>query len=703
MDISKSTVSITSYNAHAINDATNYVAKFPGGLPLMADNDPTYVERLDDYPVDSTTRLKSRALPLVVWTVAGTADTLKQWFNEGRSTKQKLIVTDSTDASAWYVYAKLKSFTKRAKSTNVYDIILSVADPIWRNNATTTLSWSVTSSGQTQNIDVTGTVYARPIITVSPQSARTGGYDYKKWLPIYNPTTTTFSNYPFNMLGGNLDHAALVTAGKAQADGDDFHVWWDGAEIDRWVGGGGWNSTTLRVWSNVNLSPKIEITIADTMASTGIVSTINFQQTMANRDALQRLDRAQNKILLIGSEAFVFTAVSPFLYKVTGCTRAQKGTTAASASAGDTARWIEHDAWIIYGLSTASAPTVDATKKPILDLTNSTNTSWVYTDYFDKANPSRSGSWAKAVIQSAGQNSPTPSGNYGANHATNADFTAIASEMGISGKAYQAISWRLNNVEIEWRLYSPAGFTTTTVSGEKYRATTSWPGTVALQKSTDGRNWTDVFVEATPSAATTWEALAAHSADALSATYNYLRFVMFGTIAGTANNLAHVEFDSLTFVPDSTTIPQLTTGAEQSQYYMSARIQNDTTGDYVDIAIPSALDAVVTINCDTKSVTLTDGTSIRAALTIPTIRQDWMTLDPVYGDSVDTANYTLYDRFSSRVAAGSLNGTSADVGGTRTVTDTNSKISIANINIISVTETGLASIAMSVAYEPRSL
>lgn len=646
MDFSASTVTVTSYNAHNINDGTNYRARIPHGTPLMADNNPTYAERLDEYPLETRTQLKERTIPIVINTVAGTAETLKMWFNEGRATRRKLILTDSSDSSTWYVYAKLKSFNKRRDSTNVYDVVLSVGDSVWRKNTTSTSSWSVTTSGQTQNVTVGGTEFARPIITVTPRVLNTDGYAYRRFVVVYNKTGTTFTNYPLNVTGGNFDHASLVSGSKAQADGDDFRCFYDGEEKDMWTGGGGWNSATLRPWINIDLQPKIELTTLGAIAGSGAVATISIAPTQANLIAMWNISRVRNKLILIDSELFTFTGATygGGELEFTGCARQARGTSPAAHSAGATVRWIEHDIWLYYGWSAATALTLDSAREPLIDKTNSTNTSWVYTDYFDEGNPGRPGSWSKGVITSSNQGMPEAgrSGHYGANRATNVNFESIASEMGMSIKAWYKTVWRADLAELEWKLYHPAGVTTVTASGEKYRVGTAWPFTVGFQYSVNGGQWADLWTEATPSSASTWESLASHSAVSLGGTYRNIRFVMHGTIRGIANNLAHIEHDSITLALASGNAPSVTVGSEMGCYYVNVKIKNDTTGDFVKLRIPGAVDAAIVVNCDLKTVVDSEGINVLSALTYgpDTVRQNWLTLDPTQGGGVNVIRVT---------------------------------------------------------------
>ena len=634
MDISKSTVTITSYNSYAINDATNYRASFPTGIQLMAESEPQYAARLDDYPIDTKTTLKERVLPVQIWTVAGTLDTLKTYLNSGKMTKKKLIVTDSADSSVWYVYAKFKSITKRKGGTNVYDVVFAVADPIWRNNTASTTSWSVTTSGQTQDITVTGTEFARPTFTLTPKTANTSTYAYKRFVAVCNETTSEINNYPLNITGGNFNHQSLVSGGKAQADGDDWRYMIDGVEGDIWTGGGGFNSTTFRPWVNIDLAPKMEVTLFGAIASSGAVSTITVVPNEDNKRTMLDLYKLLDALNLIqiDSELFSYTGIqsSGGVVQFTGVTRAARGSSMAAHTTLTTIKRVEHEIWIYYGLSTATARDLTTRAalraEPMLDKTNSTNTSWVWTDYYSQDYPARSGSWRKTIIKSRNRLGATPTQHYGANRATNTDFDSIASEMGMSVKSYNRLGvWLEDIADIEWRIYNPCGFTTITASGEKYLVGAAW-----LSHTCQVQNigqWQTIWTESAPSAST-WTALSAHSGVSLGL-YTTVRFYASGSTSKTANALNHIEYDSITLVPSSARIPSINFGAEQANYHINITVTNNTTGDFFKLTLPGALDSAVTVNCDAKTVTDGEGVNMLGALTYgpEAVRQDWMTFE----------------------------------------------------------------------------
>lgn len=69
---------------------------------------------------------------------------------------------------------------------------------------------------------------------------------------IYEPWRNCGS-YPVEISGG-LDTAALVAAGKMQADGSDLVVRVEGKEVSRWLAG--MNTPSTKVWINLHLSSK---------------------------------------------------------------------------------------------------------------------------------------------------------------------------------------------------------------------------------------------------------------------------------------------------------------------------------------------------------------------------------------------------------------------------------------------------------------
>jgi hypothetical protein len=148
-----------------------------------------------------------------------------------------------------------------------------------------------------------------------------------------------------------------------------------------------------------------------------------------------------------------------------------------------------------------------------------------------------------------------------------------------------------------------------------------------------GTSLVQVWTEAEPSAATTWEAFT-HNAETLDGTYYDICYLFQGKTGATASNIYHLEVDSITLTISHEPVVALL--AAVSPYQIDSKLKNDTTGDYLTISYPAAVDETITIDCDNRTVTHSDGTNIRAAMTLSSTRQEWFTLE----NGENTISYT---------------------------------------------------------------
>jgi hypothetical protein len=104
--------------------------------------------------------------------------------------------------------------------------------------------------------------------------------------------------------------------------------------------------------------------------------------------------------LLIGSEEFAYRGkvITQTLLRFDNISRAQRGTSAAGHSAGATATQVPHDISFVYSSSDAALPVTPITRKPIIDLSLSDNSSFVYDDFWHKGLSRRSGQWKPARV-----------------------------------------------------------------------------------------------------------------------------------------------------------------------------------------------------------------------------------------------------------------------------------------------------------------
>jgi hypothetical protein len=719
MDITELTWA--TFDGNNINDATNYVTKkLPVGTPILAQSTPITSERVDQFPTDNGAKPNARSIPLIIEIKGGSISQLEQWFDTSPKmevntyAQPKILVGTDGSAVSWYVYARPTSFRLFGKpgAFNV-QVDLFVADPIFKEVTPETDAWSITATGQTNVLTVGGNKYSRPVMVITPTTARTGSYAYKRFVAIANRTNRIYKT-AINLIDGNWDTAALVadtsvsnqlnggidnvvttididtavggglpTSGmgdldteqlswtgnsgtqltgvvrgingttaashldnavisvsRIQADGDDVRVFNDetGLEEYRWFGGGGINTSTTRVFSNAILPPKIDTITAAGVTNTGVsgaisnvgsVSTITLKTNATNLAMLKELAKVTYKFVAIdmgsGSyEIFKFTGVTPTTYKITGVTRAQKGTSNASHSDGAVLRHI-HGYYLMYGNQNSDAPTTDDSFKPVINLATSTNSSHVYADFFDLLNPNRTCQWMPQVITNTGKLSEL----YRADRYTQAD---VASEMGMAANVYfVGTAPRAPSIDLRWSLYHPAGITTVTfANGEKYRFSTGWPVKSVLARSNAGTtaSFVTAFTEPKPVVVNTWEALTVLTgAKALGATYLYISLILAGTINALTGNYAALEFADVTLTLDSNNTPLINFAAQENNNYMQPRITNTTTAHWLEFAQPVPLNTTVTIDTENLEAYLADGSPVRIVLDNEA-RPEWLPLSP---------------------------------------------------------------------------
>lgn len=620
-------LNIESWNSTTdINNGTDFTAWFEKGSLQAAEREPLYVDRSQIWPKLSQARYTSRDLTFKIrclGTIHSQRETIKRYFTPEDFTLRNLVVSDTADSSRqWYV----KGLTTRVveETPGVMAVTLGLDEPFWRTVAESTATWSVTATGQTTDITVIGNMKAHPQLLITPTVGKAGDYAYNRWIPLYNKTSNAFNNYPLDV--GGIDTAALVAGNKMLSAGQDFRVRIDGREVDRWFADSTdtrkMNTTDTAVWINATLPPKSEGTLTTAIASTDTITAITLEASIDNNALIRTLASANNKCFMIDSEAFTYTGVTVPILRIDGVTQAQKGTSVASHSAAATIRHIPYDAWLVYGSSDASAQTVDDSKKPLIS-PDSTNTSWIYYNFYDSTSP-RSGAWQPSIVKRAAGGT---SSWYSATQKTYANPSSV---MGMAISVYYTSGvLRGDTAEIAWNMSHPAGITAVTMTtGSKYRYSTSWPATAGLwYVSPSTRLWTQFVNEATPSSAQSWTALASTDYAAFGATYNDIKLMLSGTIQAVANSYAALEYDTITLTLDSANTPNATPNAEAGSYRTNAKITNSTTGEWITIDFNGATNKTLTVDCDAKTITYQDGTNARAALGFSSVRREWLDLN----------------------------------------------------------------------------
>lgn len=427
---------------------------------------------------------------------------------------------------------------------------------------------------------------------------------------------------------------AVIAISRITADGRDIKVLCNGIEIERWLGG--MNTTTSRVWVVLDWIGKLEGTLQTALGSSGDTSIV-FSNTAANIATLKGLpDRG---MVFIDSECIAYTArnVTARSLTIADTGRAIKDTTAATHAVAATIRFIQYDLVILFGSSTASAPTQTDLFKPVFSLANSTNTNWRYDSadsvFADEAGL-RGGAWKPSRPKGLYSNW------YGGNQGTYG--TDPITDMGADIVSYQAGTfYKIETAQIWWTLIHN-GFTSISSLGEKwvYLTTTPWPVT-RLLSSVNLATWVQEWSEAIPGSAATWTSWT-HASESVPAGTRGLRFEMSGAVNAIASAEARNEVNlgsagSMGVSFDSALVLQVTLKTRQSNAEINPTIRNNTTGDSLSVSFPVASGIPLYIDTDQRLVYYED--RLLAPPELSSVRQDWFRMAPG-ANSIDYVDAT---------------------------------------------------------------
>lgn len=464
----------------------------------------------------------------------------------------------------------------------------------------------------TLTVDSDDDVY--PIIRLTPKTAKTTGFAYKRWVPVHWKALQGTTLYPVMIT--QLDTAAIVGAAKAQADGDDWRVFSNGVEIDRWFGDAGaaqFNQAGTRTWVNLDFQATISLTAANAILIGDTVATLDVNEDISGMPS--------EGIVMIASEAFVYTSKNNTLKRFLNVTRAAKGTSAAGHAVDADVKWIQNDVWIYYGNPTATAPDIDDDYKPVLSLESATNDAWVWETASNGFFGDNSGKRTAAWVQEVESGSPT---FYTANRETNA---SPWEEIGI--KVGPGVA------EATWSMYNPCGITEITFfNGEQKSTDVNWFSGRILSADESGR-WSVEFNIPAPAADDTWEPwsrVEVTDAGTVKVGLNAQR-----TSSGT--NEMHVEAADANADINTTYAPDFTTGVEQGNYTLSLTIANAVTDESILVEETLGLNETIEADSNGKKVTNNaDGSRLSSPSLLEGPRRDWLRL--VDGDNVLTLSDT---------------------------------------------------------------
>jgi hypothetical protein len=385
-----------------------------------------------------------------------------------------------------------------------------------------------------------------------------------------------------------------------------------GQELKRWIASP--NNASTKVWVNLDLAKGYSLTLLTSLSGVGVISEIKFVVNDTNIAAITELPK--QGIVYHGNEWFAYSDTDPATCRLIVSQRGLFGTTVESHSAGVAFLYIQYPLLVKYGNSSATAPSLGDTTydvdKPLIDLTNSSNTTWIWggTGYpffvWRVASP-RTAAWT--VTQSSlGINSLYRD--------TDTDKTTPAIWFRVKNYWTGGTAWLAENVEFAGTLYRAAGVTSITATGIKYRSNSNWLSTAGMRASLDGLSYTDLFTEAAPSAVSTRENWSNNSTPTSTPTGSkYVQVAFSGAYPGNSIAAAFADLILLTLSAsfESSNVPSGAFLGAADNVPLAVTLENEKTGDVIYLNFNMGIGKVFSIDGENKDV-LYDGHSAFGAL-----------------------------------------------------------------------------------------
>jgi hypothetical protein len=414
-----------------------------------------------------------------------------------------------------------------------------------------------------------------------------------------------------------------------QANGNDLRLHRNGAEQDIWITNP--NAANTRIFTNVNEKAGVTgLTLLTAIPGAGAITEIEFEVSIANRNALARLPTSG--VVRIGDEGFHFTDRDPIRFTMEIDQRAINDTVEAAHAIGAAVDWVQNDCWLYSGNPFLAAQETDDRRKPIIAMATSDNITRDYTEFYSRSQPGRSGRWTPKVEQSSYPEDEA-SLYYPGDHMV--ETTDPATEMGMLMQSiYKGGLWRFENgMIVGGAIYEPAGiYRVVTWTYEKYRTGPSFPRRVGLQKSKDGLLWENVAAVATPTSAGSWGSPTTAGPYLMGTGYYYLRVVMWGTQnAGQSGGVGYVSAFEVNSLQYETVLP-LDVGIRarsDNSYEFNSIFRNTANGSFFRVKTTLAMNDEIELDCDAKTTrVISNNLPRRSAIVVPNTQANWMVFQP---------------------------------------------------------------------------
>lgn len=377
---------------------------------------------------------------------------------------------------------------------NIFRVPLRASEAVLRAPTTASLQVVATSSPANLTPSVGGNRRTWPVITITPNQAKTAGVNDYKYV-IYRGFAVNRTSLPLidcpvylsDVSGGQsrFDSAAIVGGGNALASGDDVRVWVDGREVPRWLVG--WNTTSTDVVTVLSFPPAPSITLAAAMTASAPANG----GSIPLRGELEALP--PRGAVVIDNEVVAYNGVDLVARSILAIQRALWGTTAAAHASGVPV--YPNPKLFVVGSGKSSSAAPDLPPSPAVDLSASRNQKWQWGGSGAFVRSGASASWATELDNASGVAGRTSASDLGATF-TVVDNDPLAPRQPVNAIRIglpQGISTAANAVQLTLSSPAPQAVLRTELwasdAAGRLDLAGSWQGDAGLQALTPASAW----------------------------------------------------------------------------------------------------------------------------------------------------------------------------------------------------------------------
>lgn len=485
--------------------------------------------------------------------------------------------------------------------------LVATNDNRWRLVQETSRNYTWTASAATTVFNNAGELEVWPEITITPQTGKsTAGYTYKRHVIMAWQSPYPSAKYhPVELTDGTgLDTVALLAAGKITTS-EDIRVVYRGKIIPHWYGAddgvaGGFNHTATKIWVNADFDAGYTIRLAEVIPLGSTKTTWKlWAKALPNEGRLLFTDTGE----IITYKGFTPQTANGNPGIIYNVERGEYGTTENGHTMTEpiNARTRLFD--IVYGPSAGAGFVAteeynrDNARVPIIDKADSTNTEWVYdamfrnrtiwyTDPYVSNYEDNSGGWAYFGNNTRGLYTH-PTDATGTVYGTSESWTAMGfraqptpAATNTNGQYYAGPFPVINRIQATAR-HKRFGAANPNLFNYPVLFVHNAPhGTVPGQP-----NAFTIWQSAVQAVATS-NSLVAIDESITSDDISNPRYIEFSVDGATNTVQADIQSMTVTFASDRAPYTAVMS-AEDSDYDMALKLENVTTGEYLNITMPN--------------------------------------------------------------------------------------------------------------------